>query len=127
MHRELPGMWDRPQPDLHEGQALAGLPGRAAQRVEGVCSDNKAALAGSYTCPKLQDSGLGCLALRERGSAGLDNGIADQLPACAGAPARALRQSGGTVLVRICACCANLCALLAGSAAARPFMGSVHG
>ena len=34
---ELPGVRDRPQCELHEGQALAGLPGRAAQRMEGGC------------------------------------------------------------------------------------------
>ena len=54
MHLEMPGMCYRPQSDLHEGQAVAGLPGRAAQRMEGGCLANR----NQFGCilAKLQDA-----------------------------------------------------------------------
>ena len=154
VHPELPGTWDRPQPDLHKGQALAGLPGRAAQRVEGAFFLGKSSLAAAcqiYMCCETCTAWCLCTepvqsraaswsaragaygmyfiarryrpsqgqaerhikaavqglykrpvlhALRGRSCAGLDDGVADQLPARAGAPARALCQPGRAVLVR---------------------------
>ena len=54
MPLELPGGCDRPQCELYKGQALAGLPGRAAQRMEGGCLANR----NQFGCilAKLQDA-----------------------------------------------------------------------